>query len=134
MGYAMAGNIRRKMSLGITLYINDVDRSACTRFKEEFGQHGPVHIVDSAKEAATQAKVVISIVPGAMEVREVFLNPENGVIAAPKDSERLLLDCSTIDCQTSRDVGEKLKEAGSGTFRDAPVSVCPLKDLLSTGC
>ncbi|KAJ9608466.1 hypothetical protein H2200_007454 [Cladophialophora chaetospira] len=122
MGYAMASNIRKKMSPKTTLYINDINPSACKRFAEEFAHYGPVEVVNSAKEAASHAKVAISIVPGAAEVREVFLNSENGVIAAPKDSERLLLDCSTIDCQTSRDVGEKLKEAGSGTFRDAPVS------------
>jgi 3-hydroxyisobutyrate dehydrogenase len=123
MGYAMASNIRKKMSPKATLYVHDVNRSACERFAHEFGSHGSICVVDSAKEAASHAKVVISIVPGAAEVRQVFLDPETGVVAAPGDSERLMLDCSTIDCQSSRTVGEKLRDAGSGTFLDAPVSV-----------
>ena len=130
MGYAMASNVRKKMSAQVTLYINDINPSACERFAEEFNHHGPVQIVHSAKEAATRAKVIVSIVPGAAEGRDVFLNSESGVIAASKDPERVLLDCSTIDCQTSRDVGEQLKEAGSGTFRDTPVSVCVLRHVL----
>ena len=123
MGYAMASNIRKKMSSKATLFLNDVNRSACERFAQEFGQYGPIETVGSAKEAAARSKVVISIVPGAADVREVFLNHESGVIAAPKDADRVMLDCSTIDSQSSRDVGKKLSEAGSGTFRDAPVSV-----------
>jgi 3-hydroxyisobutyrate dehydrogenase len=123
MGYAMASNIRKKSSQKVPLYVNDVNRSACEHFVQEFESYGPIYIVDSAKEAANHAKVILSIIPGAADVREVFLDTENGVIAATKDSESLMLDCSTIDCQTSREVGEKLREAGSGTFRDAPVSV-----------
>jgi len=124
MGYAMASNIRKKMSPKATIYLNDVNRSTCENFAQEFSQLGPIKVVNSAKEAASQTKVIISIVPGAADVREVFLDEETGVIAAPKDSDRIMLDCSTIDCQSSRDIGTKLKEAGAGTFRDAPVSVC----------
>ncbi|ETI27675.1 hypothetical protein G647_00124 [Cladophialophora carrionii CBS 160.54] len=122
MGYAMASNIRKKMSPNARLYVNDVNRSASERFAREFGRHGSIYVVDSAIEAATHAKVVISIVPGAADIREVFLDPVRGVVAAPKDADRLMLDCSTIDCQSSRTVGEKMRDAGSGTFVDAPVS------------
>ncbi|KIW96402.1 uncharacterized protein Z519_03471 [Cladophialophora bantiana CBS 173.52] len=122
MGYAMASNIRKKISRQTRLYVNDINRSACERFIQEFGNWGQIHIVDSAKAAAALSKVVVSIVPGAADVREVYLNSDSGVIAASKDPERLMLDCSTIDCQTSRNVGEILGKAGSGTFCDAPVS------------
>lgn len=125
MGYAMAGKIRQKMSSRAVLYVNDINLPVCEKFTQEFASHGPIKVVYSAKEAATHASVIISIVPGAAEVREVYLNQETGVIAAPQDPSRLLLDCSTIDCQTSRTVGGKLSEAGSGIFRDAPVSVHP---------
>jgi 3-hydroxyisobutyrate/3-hydroxypropionate dehydrogenase len=133
MGYAMAGNLRKKMAPQTPLIVNDISPSACERFAREFDSYGPVQIVPSAKEAAARAKILISIVPGAAEVRDVFLDPESGVIAAPKNTDRLLLDCSTIDCETSRDVGARLKDAGSGIFRDAPVSVryrsCPFPVL-----
>jgi 3-hydroxyisobutyrate/3-hydroxypropionate dehydrogenase len=134
MGYAMAKNIRKKMAAHVPLYLNDINRSACERFVNEFGSYGPVHIVDSAKDAATHAKILVSIVPGAADVRKAFLDRETGVTAAPEDPERLMLDCSTIDCQSSRAVGEELGAAGSGIFRDAPVSVCILSNSSSHEC
>lgn len=129
MGYAMASNIRKKMSPKAVLYVNDVNLPVCEKFTQEFASYGPIKVASSAKEAATHASVVISIVPGAAEVRDVYLNQETGIIAAPQDSSRLSLDCSTIDCQTSRSVGEELLNAGSGIFRDAPVSVYPLPSV-----
>jgi 3-hydroxyisobutyrate dehydrogenase-like beta-hydroxyacid dehydrogenase len=123
MGYAMASNVRRKMSPKSTLVLYDVNHGACQRFVREFGHLGAVRIVESAKEAAEVASIVISIVPGAKEVREIYLDSEKGAVAAAQDCQRILLDCSTIDCETSRDVGEKLKAARAGHFCDAPVSV-----------
>lgn len=123
MGYAMASNIRKKMSTDATLYINDINSSACVRFKDEHSSYGNIEIVSTAREAANDANVVISIVPGASDVKQVYLDETHGVIAATKNSERILCECSTIDVQTTREVGEKLKAAGLGTYIDTPVSV-----------
>jgi 3-hydroxyisobutyrate/3-hydroxypropionate dehydrogenase len=137
MGYAMAGNVRRKMSPKSTLVLYDINREACERFVREFSHIGLVRRVDSAKEAVNLASIVISIVPGAKEVQEIYLDSENGAIAAFEDPQRVLLDCSTIDCETSRSVGERLKTASRGLFCDAPVSVSLLNHsrlmLNSTG-
>ncbi|KAK3208409.1 hypothetical protein GRF29_77g609501, partial [Pseudopithomyces chartarum] len=122
MGYAMASNIRKKMSTDATLYINDINSSACVRFKDEHSSYGNIEIVSTAREAANDANVVISIVPGASDVKQVYLDETHGVIAATKNSERILCECSTIDVQTTREVGEKLKAAGLGTYIDTPVS------------
>ncbi|KAF1975710.1 3-hydroxyisobutyrate dehydrogenase-like protein [Bimuria novae-zelandiae CBS 107.79] len=122
MGYAMASNIRRKMDASATLYINDINASVCTRFKDEYSSFGRIKIVSTAREASENAKVVISIVPGAQDVKKVYLDEKDGVISAKKDEERVLCECSTIDVKSTREVGEKLKAEGMGTYVDTPVS------------
>jgi 3-hydroxyisobutyrate dehydrogenase len=122
MGYGMASNIRKKIPAQSRLYINDINPGACERFKEEFHSFGPIEIVQSAREAADNAKILVSIVPGAKDVKKVYLDEDTGVIAAKK-SERLMLECSTIDVESTRYVGNKLKEAGMGIYVDTPVSV-----------
>ncbi|KAF9735904.1 hypothetical protein PMIN06_009719 [Paraphaeosphaeria minitans] len=122
MGYAMASNVRKKMQASVTFYVNDINVSACKRFQDEHSKHGPIEIVSTARDAAENAKVVISIVPGAQDVKEVYLDETDGVIAAKKDEERVLCECSTIDVKSTREVGEILKERGLGTYVDTPVS------------
>ncbi|ENH99349.1 hypothetical protein COCC4DRAFT_153348 [Bipolaris maydis ATCC 48331] len=118
----MASNIRLKMPATSTLYINDINTASCTRFKSEYSSHGPIEISASAREAAEKAKYLISIVPDGADVKKVYLDPETGVIAARKDEERIMLECSTIDVQTTKEVGTALHHAGLGTYIDAPVS------------
>ncbi|KAH7345886.1 3-hydroxyisobutyrate dehydrogenase-like protein [Pyrenochaeta sp. MPI-SDFR-AT-0127] len=122
MGYAMASNIRRKIPSDSIFYINDVNRSACDRFKTEYASFGPIEIVSTAREAAEDSKVIVSIVPGGKDVKKVYLDSEDGVIAARTDRDRLMLECSTIDVESTKEVGQKLAEAGQGTYIDAPVS------------
>ncbi|KAF1830649.1 3-hydroxyisobutyrate dehydrogenase-like protein [Decorospora gaudefroyi] len=122
MGYAMASNIRRKIPSTSTLYINDINPSACSRFRAEHSTHGPIETVSTAREAAEHAKILISIVPGGADVKKVYLDAENGVIAAAKDADRIMLECSTIDVESTKEVGKRLGEAGLGTYIDAPVS------------
>jgi 3-hydroxyisobutyrate dehydrogenase-like beta-hydroxyacid dehydrogenase len=124
MGYAMAKNIRKKMLPTGTLYIFDVFRSACERFYDEMQAFGPTVIADSPREAAELSGTVISIVPGADEVRQVFLDATTGIIVARSNPERLILECSTIDSHSTRAVGEALLVGGAGTYVDTPVSVC----------
>jgi 3-hydroxyisobutyrate dehydrogenase len=127
MGYAMASNIRKKIPSESTLYINDINTSACERFKAEYGSHGPIEIVSTAREAAENARYVVSIVPGAADVKKVYLDEKDGVIASKPDSERILCECSTIDVASTREVGETLKANGLGTYVDTPVSVSKLR-------
>ncbi|KAF2179695.1 3-hydroxyisobutyrate dehydrogenase-like protein [Zopfia rhizophila CBS 207.26] len=122
MGYAMAANIRKKIPSSSTLCVNDINASACERFQQEFGSLGPIKIVSSAREAAEDSKVVISIVPGVVDVKKVYLDEKNGVIAARADSERVSCECSTIDVKSTKEVGEALMKAGRGTYVDTPVS------------
>ncbi len=71
----------------------------------------------SAAEAVKDADVVITMLPAAQHVRAVF---ENDVAPNAKKGA-LLIDCSTIDVATAREVGAGLEELGFD-FVDAPVS------------
>ena len=71
----------------------------------------------SAAEAVKDADVVITMLPAAKHVRAVF---ENDVAPNAKKGA-LLIDCSTIDVTSAREVGAGLDELGFD-FVDAPVS------------
>lgn len=123
MGYPMAANVRKYMDPEATLYVNDVVRSACDRFVAEFSSYGSVVIAETAKEAATRASIILSIVPKVANVRQVYLDPCSGILAAPEAADRLMLECSTMDVDSAREIGKKITEAGRGIYVDTPVSV-----------
>ncbi|TVY45842.1 3-hydroxyisobutyrate dehydrogenase, mitochondrial [Lachnellula subtilissima] len=122
MGYPMALNIRRKASPGSTLYIYDVHSPFCEKFVAENSSYGPIKVVSSAREVADMADIIISIIPAASHVKIVYLDAKNGIIAAKSNQKRLMLECSTIDAQTARDVGNAILDASSGIYIDTPVS------------
>ena len=67
-------------------------------------------------EAASGADIVITMLPAGEHVRAVYAG---GLIEAAGSA--LLIDCSTIDVQTARDVAADAKTAGLDML-DAPVS------------
>jgi len=71
----------------------------------------------SAAEAVKDADVVITMLPAAQHVRAVF----NNDVAPNAKPGALLIDCSTIDVASAREVGEAMKSKGFD-FVDAPVS------------
>jgi len=71
----------------------------------------------SIAEAVKDADVVITMLPAAQHVRKVFHDD----VAPNAKAGALLIDCSTIDVQSARDVGEEMKAKGFD-FVDAPVS------------
>lgn len=71
----------------------------------------------SSADAVKDADVIITMLPAAKHVRAVY---EQDV--APNASKgALLIDCSTIDVDSAREVGEAMKAQGF-EFVDAPVS------------
>ena len=72
---------------------------------------------ESAAEAVRQADVVITMLPAGKHVRAVYEND----VAPNAKSHTLLIDCSTIDVASAREVGAGLDELGFD-FVDAPVS------------
>lgn len=77
-----------------------------------------VTAIGSAREAAA-APVVITMLPAGRQVREVYTG-ENGIIEAAPEAA-LLIDCSTIDVATAREVHGAAAAAGRAML-DAPVS------------
>jgi len=71
----------------------------------------------SAAEAVKGADVVITMLPAAHHVHSVYEND----IAPNAAKGALLIDCSTIDVSSAREVGAGLDELGFD-FVDAPVS------------
>jgi 3-hydroxyisobutyrate dehydrogenase len=71
----------------------------------------------SAAEAVRDADVVFTMLPAARHFRAVF-HDDVAPIAKPG---ALLIDCSTIDVQSAREIGEEMKAKGFD-FVDAPVS------------
>lgn len=63
--------------------------------------------------------VVITMLPAGRHVREVYLGPDGVLAHAAPDT--LLIDCSTIDPGTARDVAREASARGLGML-DAPVS------------
>ncbi len=86
-----------------------------------------VTAVASAREAAAAAPLTITMLPAGRQVREVYTaaagdetGGDNGIIAAAPEGA-LLIDCSTIDVATAREVHQVAAAAGRDLL-DAPVS------------
>ena len=73
----------------------------------------------SALEAIEGAEVILSMLPAGKHVAGLYLG-ENGLIAKAAKGT-LILDCSTIDAETARQVGAAAEAAGLAML-DAPVS------------
>ncbi|HLO19772.1 MAG TPA: 3-hydroxyisobutyrate dehydrogenase [Sphingomicrobium sp.] len=71
----------------------------------------------SAADAVKGSDVVITMLPAAKHVRTVFEND----VAPNAKAGALLIDCSTIDVESAREVGGAM-EAKGFDFLDAPVS------------
>ncbi|MDO8874623.1 MAG: 3-hydroxyisobutyrate dehydrogenase [Pseudolabrys sp.] len=75
--------------------------------------------VETAKIAASRADVVITMLPAGKHVREVYLGA-NGIVENANPGT-LLIDCSTIDVETAREVAAAAEARGL-LMLDAPVS------------
>jgi len=73
----------------------------------------------SAGDTARDQEAVVTMLPAGQHVRQVYLG-DNGILKHAK-AGTLLIDSSTIDVETARDVHAAAKVAGVD-FLDAPVS------------
>jgi 3-hydroxyisobutyrate dehydrogenase len=74
---------------------------------------------NSVADACTAAEVVITMLPAGEQVSDVYLGA-GGVLASVAPAT-LLIDSSTIDVQTARDVAQAAQDKGLA-MADAPVS------------
>src|SRR5882757_8580109 len=76
-------------------------------------------VAETHKIAAARGDVVITMLPAGKHVREVYLGP--GGIIENTNPRTLLIDCSTIDVETAREVSAAAEARGL-MMLDAPVS------------
>ena len=112
MGLPMAENLKK---FGKKIKVFDVSKKTIDIAREK-----KLDVVDNFNELITkEVSTVITMLPEGKHSKEVFLG-ENGIInKVSKDC--LLIDCSTIDIQTSKEIGKKATENGIKMI-DAPVS------------
>jgi 3-hydroxyisobutyrate dehydrogenase len=112
MGLPMAENL---MKSGKKIKVFDVSKRTLDTAREK-----KLDVVNDFNELITkEVSTVITMLPEGKHSKEVFLG-DNGIIN--KVSKNcLLIDCSTIDIQTSKEIGKKATEKGI-LMIDAPVS------------
>jgi 3-hydroxyisobutyrate dehydrogenase len=110
MGLPMAINLAKA---GFSVIGFDLSPQSC----EAFAGHG--RVAGSIAEAVADADMVVTMLPAGKHVREVTLGA-NGILAHVGRGA-LLIDCSTIDVETARDVAAAAAAQGFDML-DAPVS------------
>ncbi len=114
MGAPMAANL---VKAGHQVTGFDVSQPALEMLKAAGGQ-----VAGSAAEAAQRCEFVITMLPAGEHVRAVWLHQGGLVEAVAATGVRpLLIDCSTIDVESSRAV-EAAARAAELPMLDAPVS------------
>lgn len=63
------------------------------------------------------------MLPTGSHVRQLYLEGDTSIFQARAIKDRLLLECSTIEVGTAKEIGRMALGAGNGTYIDAPVSV-----------
>lgn len=111
MGGPMATNL---VKAGHVVQVFDLSEAACQQLAD-----AGATVASSASAAVVGAEYVISMLPAGKHVAGIYLG-DNGLLAQ-LDSGTTILDCSTIDAPTSREVGNAAAALGIG-FMDAPVS------------
>ena len=112
MGLPMAENL---MKSGKKIRVFDVSKNTI-----EIAQKKNLDVVENLSDlVTTDVTTVITMLPEGKHSKEVFLG-DNGIINKVS-KECLLIDCSTIDIQTSKEIGKKATENGIKMI-DAPVS------------
>ncbi|KAJ5760391.1 hypothetical protein N7520_007547 [Penicillium odoratum] len=132
MGYNMAKNLRAKIPASDTLIVRDVNEEAARRFlteaKEIAHKDGAgademrVEIAANAREVAEKSTVIISSLPQPEHVIEVYQSILKDGNLPVLEQERLFIDTSTVDPNTSKQIANAIHTTQTGRFVDAPVS------------
>jgi len=111
MGGPMAINLAKA---GHQVSVFDLSRDAM----DSVAAHGAL-ICETANEAATKQDFVVTMLPAGKHVKAVYLG-DNGLLSVV-DKSTLLIDSSTIDADSAKEVAAQASEQGIA-FMDAPVS------------
>ncbi|KAJ5894827.1 hypothetical protein N7495_006518 [Penicillium taxi] len=130
MGYQMAKNLRAKIPAEDTLIVRDVNEEAVRSFVTEAREatHSTsagitrVEVAKNAREVAEKSTVMITSLPEPQHVIDVYQSILKGGELPALDQERLFIDTSTIDPDTSKGIANEIHTIQAGQFVDAPVS------------
>ncbi|QWD80337.1 3-hydroxyisobutyrate dehydrogenase [Polynucleobacter sp. MWH-Spelu-300-X4] len=113
MGSPMACNL---LKAGHELIVFDLSEIALTHLKQSGAK-----VARSITEVAQTSNLdtIITMLPASQHVRSVYLGNDGILATVAKDV--LLIDCSTIDPHTARDVAKASEQHGNPML-DAPVS------------
>jgi 3-hydroxyisobutyrate dehydrogenase len=111
MGGPMARNV---MKNGYSLTVYDIIRERMTALLEAGAASAT-----SCKEVAEESEVVITMLPSSPHVREAILG--NGGVSEGIREGSILIDMSTIDPMTTREINNRLSDRGVKML-DAPVA------------
>ena len=111
MGGPMAGNL---IAAGHEVRGFDLSEEALARLEAAGGSRA-----GDVASAVKEVDVVVTMLPAGQHVRDIYMKP-GGVLANVKPGT-LLIDSSTIDVESARDVATAASEAGM-LMVDAPVS------------
>ena len=125
MGHGMAKNIRQKIPAESILIVYDINTAVLEQFANEYGSGSNVRIASSPAEISRTADIILTSVPQARHVEQVFLHPKTGLLADNTSSGRniLFMELSTIDAAVSRRMADEVASKNFGSFVDAPCSV-----------
>jgi 2-hydroxy-3-oxopropionate reductase len=111
MGKPMSKNL---LKAGHKLVVFDIDEAALEELKQA-GAEGAI----SPKEAASKAKIIITMLPNSPQVKAVVLGKDGVIEGAQKGS--IVVDMSSIAPLVAREVSAALAQKGIRML-DAPVS------------
>ncbi len=111
MGGPMAANL---LKAGHAVTVFDLSAEACAKLRE-----AGAAVTDSVAGAAPGKDYIVSMLPAGKHVAGTYLGDDG--LLAKLDAATTVLDCSTIDAATARQVGEAAAAMGIG-FMDSPVS------------
>ena len=111
MGNPMAQQL---VNAGKQVKVFDVSEQAIKIAKET-----GLNVVNSLHELLSNSSTVISMLPEGKHVQELYLG-ENGILTKISH-DSLIIECSTIDIETSLKIGDHAKSLGIKMI-DAPVT------------
>jgi len=119
IGFIGLGNMGGPMAANLVRAGHDVVAFDMAPNALQSAETAGCRTVTRGVEIAEGAEIIVTMLPAGAHVREVYMG-QDGLIAASAPGT-LMIDCSTIDVATAREVSAAAGEAGLAMI-DAPVS------------
>lgn len=120
MGWYMAGHLAAKLPEATRIYVFDIVQSLVDKLCDQYGNK--IVRCSSAKDVASRSNTIFTMLPEGRHVKSAYLEGPDCVCAS-NISNKILIDCSTIDTASSLFVKEHIEQSSpSASFYDAPVS------------